>query len=318
MQPGAGFRGVVNAVRPKPQEHLDGQLLGASRIARYPRDQPRDAAVLLVEDGLEIKFFQNRSRLAPRLPARSQQYNAAAARFVTGIRPNRGIMRGGGVAMIARSVLFVLITSALCAQVKKPLTATNSDDAVEIRAVAYIEKEAIREAVGADLDPGIVVFEVHLRPQVDRKITVNRDDFLLRSDKDGQRSTPYAPAQIAGSSVLVVSTVSGRAAIAGEDRGPVWGGVGGTRPQRAGTDGASLGNSGSTQSAKATVLAGEKDKAGKPNTTLDLLTRKALPEGETADTRSGLLYFMLEGKHKPKDLELIYRSPLGRISMRFK
>jgi hypothetical protein len=43
-----------------------------------------------------------------------------------------------------------------------------------------------------------------------------------------------------------------------------------------------------------------------------------MPEKSTAEPVSGLLYFQLEGKHKPKDLELRYSGPAGRISLRFR
>ena len=101
-----------------------------------------------------------------------------------------------------------------------------------------------------------------------------------------------------------------------EDQGPAWGGIGG-RPRRMGGDGAAVG-SGDQSSAQATIITGSKDKAQKANPLLDLLEKKILPEGEMAQPRSGLLYFLLEGKHKPKDLELIYKSPAGKVSVRFR
>jgi len=45
---------------------------------------------------------------------------------------------------------------------------------------------------------------------------------------------------------------------------------------------------------------------------------KALPERETKAPVEGLLYFVMEGKVKPKDLGLVYKSPLGRLEMDFK
>lgn len=45
---------------------------------------------------------------------------------------------------------------------------------------------------------------------------------------------------------------------------------------------------------------------------MDALRAKALPQKETNEAVTGLLYFFLEGKHKVKQLELLYKSPVGR------
>ena len=54
------------------------------------------------------------------------------------------------------------------------------------------------------------------------------------------------------------------------------------------------------------------------NPLLGVLTEKVLPEKEANGPVSGLLYFFLDGKHKPKDLELNYRGAAGKLSLRFK
>jgi hypothetical protein len=51
---------------------------------------------------------------------------------------------------------------------------------------------------------------------------------------------------------------------------------------------------------------------------LAVLKEKVLAEQEITEPLSGLLYFLLEGKHRPKDLELMYKGPAGRLSLRFK
>jgi len=65
-------------------------------------------------------------------------------------------------------------------------------------------------------------------------------------------------------------------------------------------------------------MTGTRDKVKKENPLLDLLEKKILAEGELAGSSEGLLYFMLEGRHKVKDLELIYKSPVGRVALRFR
>jgi hypothetical protein len=48
---------------------------------------------------------------------------------------------------------------------------------------------------------------------------------------------------------------------------------------------------------------------------LSLLKDRVLPEKETNDAVTGLLYFLLEGKHKMKHLELMYKTPAGNKLM---
>jgi len=43
-----------------------------------------------------------------------------------------------------------------------------------------------------------------------------------------------------------------------------------------------------------------------------------LPDGELDKPASGLLYFLIEGKLRAKDLELVYRKAPPRLSIRFK
>jgi hypothetical protein len=56
----------------------------------------------------------------------------------------------------------------------------------------------------------------------------------------------------------------------------------------------------------------------KENPLLAVLQEKVLAEKEITEPLSGLLYFLLEGKHKSKDLELLYKGPAGRLPLRFK
>lgn len=66
-------------------------------------------------------------------------------------------------------------------------------------------------------------------------------------------------------------------------------------------------------SAKVNNESGEKD-----NPMLQIFKAKILPEKETNDAVSGLLYFLLDGKPpKVKDLTLIYKSSAGRVLVEF-
>jgi hypothetical protein len=189
---------------------------------------------------------------------------------------------------------------------------------LEITATAFADKESVKQVLGSDLGGFIVVVEVRVAPKAGKSLNLVRDDFLLRSDKDGQKSQPFAPSQIAGSGALVVWDAGGGAGggIMGDNNGPIWGGgpVPMGRPRRMGGDGGSMGNTSETS----TQSAVKDGKNSKPDPLLDTLKQKVLPEKETAEPVSGLLYFPLEGKHKLKDLELLYRGSAGKLSIRFR
>src|SRR5260370_35792056 len=115
---------------------------------------------------------------------------------------------------------------------KVPLRSTENG-LVELTATALSDVEAIKQALGSDLGVHYIVVEVHLTPRDAAKVAIHLDDFTLRTDKDGERTTPFAPSQIAGNGALVVSTgsTSGGTVMAGATRPPgrggargVWGG----------------------------------------------------------------------------------------------
>jgi hypothetical protein len=56
----------------------------------------------------------------------------------------------------------------------------------------------------------------------------------------------------------------------------------------------------------------------KDDPVLATLKAKVLPMKETAEPVSGLLYFLMEGKHKTKQLEMYYKGPAGNLSLRFR
>jgi hypothetical protein len=213
------------------------------------------------------------------------------------------------------AVLVLGISLAAAAERKNP-SAYVENQQVGIAAMLFQGKDAIREELGSDLGGYFAVLKVTVTPKDGKPLPVFRDDFLLRSDKDGQRSQPFAPSQIAGRGALVISSNGRGGGVMAENPGPVWGGMPGTggRPGRLGGDSANIGNSGES-SAEATVNTGNREK---DDPLLAVLKDKVLPEKETTEPLSGLLYFSLEGKHKPKDLELRYAGPAGKLSLRFR
>lgn len=210
--------------------------------------------------------------------------------------------------------LFLVVVGCVwAADVKPPATGRGEGEAAEITATLYTDKSAVTSLIGHPLDGDYIVVDLKIVPRGEKPLPILRDDFLLRSDRDGQKCQPFAPGQIAGQGTLMVSSTGSGGALMGDNNGPVWGGTVG-QPGRLGGTGGSMGNAGET-SAQGTIQSGGKTK---PNPALDALKQKILPEKESSQPVTGLLYFFLEGKHKPKDLELIYRGGGGKIALRFK
>lgn len=206
--------------------------------------------------------------------------------------------------------------SVLCLQgaEKKPITARGTNVNISIDAVAYIDKAEVKQMLGSDFGGSIVVVEVKLTPRAGKELKIFADDFVLRSYKDGQKSQPFAPSQLAGKSVLMLSTRAGDGGVMAQERGPVWGGLGGGMPGRMGGQGSGIGNAASSESVQATVT---DDSSNDKDPVLKVLKQKALPEKETAEPLSGLLYFPLDGKHKAKDLALQYTGQAGKLTLEF-
>lgn len=215
--------------------------------------------------------------------------------------------------------LSVLMLTSFAADRKPTITNQAGNERVDIYATPLLEPGDIRAALGADLPKGIIAVRVKVVPRGEKPLSISRDDFILLSHKDGQRSGPFEPTQIAGSATLVVSTTSDGGTVALQPTGPVWGGIPetGGRPTMLGQPGSMAGGSGAgEEKAQASVQrANEKDRA---NPLLKALAAKMLPDEESIQPVSGLLYFPLDGRVKIKDLEMIYKGPVGRLSIEFR
>ena len=96
---------------------------------------------------------------------------------------------------------------------KLPIEET-SNELIDISATVVVDKEQIKQELGSDFGGDIVLVKATVRPVSDKPIKVSLDDFLLVSGRDGQRSEPYSPSQIAGSDVLVVTRTEAKKAAA--------------------------------------------------------------------------------------------------------
>jgi hypothetical protein len=184
----------------------------------------------------------------------------------------------------------------------------NSNDFVEIGGV-LLDKDEVVKTFGSDLGGNIVVVRITVRPLTEKPVPIDYDDFFLLDCDNGQRSEPYEPSQIAGTSALVVTPKGVRGGTMG---GPTFGG--GLGPF---SSGGGVGNSAS-EIENTSKVETAKD-PGKPNPVLDALKANVLAQKEVSDTATGLLYFQIDGKKiKPKNLELHYKTPSGRMALRFR
>ena len=212
--------------------------------------------------------------------------------------------------------LALVAASALLASADKTLPIEKtSNDFVEISGT-LLSKEEMTKLFGSDLGGNIVVVRTTVRPLTEKPVKIDYDDFFLMDTDNGQRSEPYEPSQIAGTSVLVVTPTGVRnGGVMGDPNGPIWGGIGGM-PRRGPGNGGGMGNTAGETENKSKV---ETTSDSKSNPVLEALKKNILPQKEVTDPITGLLYFQIEGKKiKPKNLELHYKTPSGRIAMRFR
>jgi hypothetical protein len=210
-----------------------------------------------------------------------------------------------------RRLLIAFLTAVLllAAPKKNTGTARGENQDIMLDVTIYTDGDAVKEVLGDDLGGHIIVAKVTFTPKFGKEIAIDRDDFMLRTDKDGDRTKPMAPSQIAGRGGLTITGTQGPSS-EGAERSRGWS-MGG--PIGMGGGGMGAGRGTDVTSVKATV-----EKTAESDSPLKiLLDSKVLPEKKTADPVTGLLYFPME-KQKLKDLEFYFGGRENRISLRFK
>lgn len=201
---------------------------------------------------------------------------------------------------------FTLVCPALTGKDNKDKKAYNdiSADTVALSAKAYIDPDAIKQLVGYDLGGHYIVVQMTVTPKGDKPLNVQLNDFQIFCEADGDRTQPQTPAEIAAADTLVLKRGQSGIGSLGEQTGTTWSGVGfGGRSTKKKQDDAPD---------SATMKKGTKNDDLKT-----ALTEKGLPEKETAEPVSGLLYFPIE-KKKLKDLVMFYTTPTGKLRLYFK
>ena len=203
--------------------------------------------------------------------------------------------------------LLLLPICMLLAGEKKPLPNQAGNDDMDIAGTVILERQEVEQALGADLGPRYVVVKIKVTPKADAGLRVSPDDFTLLSRKDGERSPALEPSQIAGKGELVVKPAQQQPGGDGtRTNGPIWGGV----TVRAGSS--------KKKTESADTPEPKVDNTVEENPIIGVLKEKILPDAETKKPVEGLLYFMMDGKLKPKDVSLIYKGAAGKLVMDFK
>ena len=162
---------------------------------------------------------------------------------------------------------------------------------IDLAGTVFVDSKDIQQVLGTTLDPGYIVVRIKVEPRMLQAIRISADDFTLVSRKDGERSEALLPSQIGGPANLILkskTTHDGSAGVA----------------------------STSVNVAPATAKTAPESPSAKLRESL--LESKMLRDVETKEPVEGLLYFLLEGKNKPKDLGLLYKGPAGHLAMDFK
>jgi hypothetical protein len=158
--------------------------------------------------------------------------------------------------------------------------------------------------LGTDPGKGIALLAVRVIPKTDKPVDVSPDDFILLAHDDGERSKPFDPAEIAGGGALVVANTANNKTKKTGFSGGLGGMMGGA--------GGSPGNS------KVVALGSKMDDKRQGNAALlQALKSKQLPQKETVQAVEGFLYFPLDGRHKLKNLAVLYRGPAGKLDLEF-
>lgn len=204
--------------------------------------------------------------------------------------------------------LYLLLAAAPSFADKKVIspTTTGANDVIDLEATIVLDQDEVAQKIGADPGKGVVLLQVKITPKTDKPVQIAPEDFILLAHDDGERSKPFEPAELAGQGAMVVSNQA--------DPKKKKGGL----SPSIGFGGMMGGAGGSPGNAKPVTLNSKMDEKAKGNNPLlEALKAKQLPSTESTNPVEGFLYFPLDGKHKLKNLAVLYRGPAGKLDLEF-
>jgi hypothetical protein len=189
---------------------------------------------------------------------------------------------------------------------------------VEFRYRLIQDPQQIQALLGNDLDKEFMLIELEVKPYYGTKLKLNRNDFLLRSRADNDKSNAQSPSLIAGAGVFSVEThKTGGGGVFGQSNDPliIGGAPGtGTTPTRIDRVPNTIGGGG-TSEAETTV---KQTESKAPETLKDRLANLELPLQEEKDQDlHGYLYFQVDPKTKLKHIVFYYDGVYGEFQAQF-
>jgi hypothetical protein len=208
--------------------------------------------------------------------------------------------------LIALTFVFTVLPVFAAKKVISPETSAGNEQ-VDLIATIFLTHDEATQKLGMDPGPDIAILQVRVVPKTDKPVQVAADDFILLAHNDGERNKPFTPAEIAGQGAIIVNNTADQ-----QSKGKkttTTGGLGGIMVG---------GGSSSPGNPKVVALGTKVDdkKPGDPKL-LEALKAKQFPDKETNEPVEGLLYFRLSGKHKLKDMAVLYRGPAGKLDLEF-
>src|SRR5438105_4648865 len=114
-----------------------------------------------------------------------------------------------GVAIRVFSLIFFLGALLAAADKKAASSARGENQDLILNVTLYDDPALVKQLMGTDLDGHYIVADVKVDPKYGKEILIDRADFVLRTDKDGEKATPFAPSQITGTDAVVLTQTKG-------------------------------------------------------------------------------------------------------------
>jgi hypothetical protein len=205
-------------------------------------------------------------------------------------------------------VSFLLAGSLFASKKVISPTSTAGNDNIDVTVTLVMPEPEVTEKLGVDAGPGIVLAEVRVANKTDHAIQVSPEDFILLAHDDGERYHAFTPNEIAGKGAMVLKTAPSRTgSIGAQPNTTVVAGIYIPRKTTPAKDSKDSGDG----------AAHMDDKNAGNEKLLEALKAKQLKGGETTDSVEGYLYFPLDGKHKLKNMAVLYRGPAGKLDLEF-
>jgi hypothetical protein len=198
-------------------------------------------------------------------------------------------------------------------KVVSPDTSAGNEE-IDLMATIFMTEEEATKELGTDPGPDIAILKVKVVPKTDKPVSVAADDFILLAHNDGERSKPFTPYEIAGQGALIVTNTSDQKQTK-KEKTSTTGGLGGIMVGGGGGGGNGMASPGNPKPVTINTKVDDKS-PGNPKL-LEALKARQLPDKETSEPLEGLLYFRLSGKHKLKDMAVLYRGPAGKLNLDF-